>query len=81
MDLNGSKFVYSTLCEQSPELFSDWFIYTHDIHRHATKSSTTISQTHYFDIGTEHPTFSLYTPKSKLVNYGDKMIKVNGPRI
>ena len=76
--LNIAKFVYKTLCEESPSVFSDWFIYTHDIHLHATRSSTTISQTHYFDIGNEQPTFSLYTPKSKLVNYGDKMTKVNG---
>ena len=79
--LNVSKFVYSTLCEQSPEIFFDWFIYSSDVHSHATRSNVTISHEHYFDIGTEHQTYSLFIPKSKLVNYGDKLIKVYGAKL
>ena len=79
--LNIAKFVYMTLCGECPSIFSDWFVYISDIHSYATTSSSTISKTHYFDTGTEFPTFSLYTPKSKLVNYGDKLIKVSGPNI
>ncbi len=79
--LNIAKFVYMTLCGESPFIFSDWFVYISDIHSYATTSSSTISKTHYFDSGTVFPTFSLYTPKSKLVNYGDKLIKVSGPTI
>ena len=40
-----------------------------------------ISQSHYFDTGSVVPTFSLYVAHSKLVNYGEKMIKVIGPII
>ena len=33
---NIAKFVYQTLCGESPEIFSDWFKYTHLVHAHAT---------------------------------------------
>ena len=79
--LNIAKFVYMTLCGESPSIFSDWFVYVRNIHSYATTSSSTISTTDYFDTGTEFPTLALYTPKSKLVNYGDKLIKVCGPHI
>lgn len=76
-----AKFIYSVLCKTCPSVFFDWFTYTHDFHFHATRSSSVISQSHYFDTGTEVPTFSLHVPHSKLVNYGEKMIKVIGPVI
>ena len=77
--LNISKFVFSTLCDCSPAIFSNWFTYLADSHSHATRSSTFIRTENYFDVGVETPTYSLYVPNSRLVNYGDKMIKVYGP--
>ena len=50
-----------------------------DVHTHATRSNAQISRENYFDVGTEVQTYTLYIPKSRLVNYGDKLIKVYGP--
>ena len=75
------KFVYLTLCNQSPSPFTDWFIYNHLVHDHATSSSSNISQAHYFDVGIEQPTYTLYVKKYNLFNYGKKMIKTLGPLI
>ena len=44
--LNIVKFIYETLCFESPENFWNWFKYTHDIHAYSTTSSTVIHQTH-----------------------------------
>ena len=69
------KFVYLTLCEESPSVFSEWFTYNHSLHSlhsHATKSGTTLSQTDFFDVGTEHPTYTLYAKNYNLNNYGKK---------
>ena len=79
--MNISKFVYLTLCGESPPIFSDYFTYSHLVHSHATSSSTTISQSHHFDVGTEHPTYTLYIKHSNLSNYGKKMIRVVGPLV
>ena len=76
-----SKFVYSTLCMTNPQVFSNWFTYIHDMHNHATTSSASISRTNFFDTGTEEPSYSLYICGSRLVTYGDRLIKVCGPRI
>ncbi len=78
---NIAKFVYLTLCKISPGIFFNWFTYTHQVHSYATKSNVTISQDHYFDVGTEHKTYTLYTKKANLVNYGEKMIHISGPLI
>ena len=77
--LNIAKFVYTTLCEFSPKVFAEWFTYTSDVHAHSTRSSTSISHDDLFDVGTEVKTYTLYIPKSRLANYGDKLIKVYGP--
>lgn len=77
--LNIAKFIYSTLCDLSPKVFSDWFTYISDVHAHATRSNATICRENYFDVGTEVQTYTLYIPKSRLANYGDKLIKVYGP--
>ena len=77
--MSVAKFVYLTLCEESPPVFSDWFTYIN--HSYATTTSTYISQNNLFDVGTEHPTYTLNVKKSKLVNYGDKMIRTMGPLI
>ena len=77
--LNISKFVYSTLCDSSPKIFSNWFTYVSDVHSHATRSSATIYRENYFDVGMEIQAYTLYVQKSRLVNYGDKLIKVYGP--
>ena len=76
-----AKFVYSTLCGFSPEFFSDWFTYIHDVHHHATRSSSTIVCDNYFDIGSEESTYQLYICGTRLVLYGDRLIKVYGSKI
>ena len=80
-DLNIAKFIYSTLAELSPSIFTDWFSYTNDIHSHATTSSVTITRNQYFDVGTAEPTRNLFTKNSNLVKYGGKMIRVYGPKL
>ena len=79
--LNISSFIYQTLDGESPPIFNEWFTYSHDVHFHATRNDTEIVRDHYFDVGTEVPTTSLRPIRSNLVNYGDKLIKVNGPLI
>ena len=41
--LSIAKFVYQTLCDDSPDIFTNWFRYTQEVHSHATKSATTIT--------------------------------------
>ena len=43
-----AKFIYQTLCNESPNVFSDLFIHTHMVHDHATRSSIFITQGNYF---------------------------------
>lgn len=76
-----SKFVYSTLCKTIPETFFDWFTYISDVHNYATKSSAIISTNNYFDVGTVESSYNLYICGSRLVMYGDRLIKVYGARI
>ena len=80
-DLNIAKFVYSTLAGESPEIFSEWFTYTSNVHSHATTSTVTITRNEYFDVGTATPTRTLFTKNSHLVKYGGKMIRVYGPKL
>ena len=77
--LNIVKFIYETLCFESPENFWNWFQYTHDIHAYSTKSSSVIHQSNYFDTGISNPTFTLYVQKANLVKYGGRLVKVLGP--
>ena len=77
--MNICKFVYLTLSNDSPSPFANWFTYNHQVHNHATLSSSTISQTHYFDVGTEQPTHTLHVKKYNLFNYGKKMMQTLGP--
>ena len=77
--LNIVKFIYETLCFESPENFWNWFQYTHDIHAYSTKSSSVIHQSNYFDTGISNPTFTLYAQKANLVKYGGRLVKVLGP--
>ncbi len=76
-----ATFVYSTLCGLSPGVFSDWFTYTCDTHRYATTSSVNIICENYFDTGEEQPSYSLYAQSSRLKLYGDKLVKVCGPKL
>ena len=76
-----AKFVYSTLAQENPTVFREWFTYSHLIHSHATSSSTNVIRTHYFDVGTVEQTKFLFTKRSHLVNYGGKMIQVYGPTL
>ena len=77
--LNIANFVYATLCGESPQIFSDWFIYTHAVHAYSTTSSSVINRTEYFDTGTAEQTFTLFVQRAHLVKYGQRMIKVAGP--
>ena len=77
--VNIAKFVFTTLTQESPAVFWDWFTYSHLIHNHATSSSTQINRSHFFDVGTVEPSKCLFTKRSHLVNYGGKMIQVYGP--
>ena len=71
--------MYSTLARETPIVFWDWFTYSHLIHNHATTSSTHVIRDNYFDVGTVENTQFLFTKRSHLVNYGEKMIQVYGP--
>ena len=77
--INLCKFVYETLYGSSPIVFADCFIYVHSVHLHSTRLSTTVNTENYFDVGIVKTSKSLATKKSKLVNYGAKMIQVSGP--
>ena len=79
--LSLAKFVFETLTYSSPQNFWNWFQYKHDIHDYPTKSSTAITCSHYFDTGTRESTLNLYVNKTNLVKFGDRMIKISGPRI
>lgn len=79
--LNIAKFIYSTLSEESPSIFSDWFTLTNTVHTHATTSTTTINREQYFDAGTVEQTKTLFTKRAKLAKYGARMIRVSGPII
>ena len=74
-----AKFVYETLCGESPQIFSDWFKYQHMVHSHATTSSTIVTQAEHFDVGSVHQSYSLFINRGNLSNYGRKMIRVSGP--
>ena len=76
-----SNFIYLTLNGESPPNFNTWFVYNHNIHSYATRNDTHIINNDYFDPGTVEPSTSLRPFRSNLVNYGDKLIKVNGPKI
>ena len=79
--INIGKFIYATLAKNSPEVFWNWFTYSHLIHNHATTSTTVINRESYFDVGTVEQTKFLFTKRSHLVNYGAKMIQVYGPTL
>ena len=76
--LNIANFVYSTLDMESPRVFDDWFMFTHEIHDHSTRAGADIIQREYFDVGHSEPSLTLHT-KGSHNNYGAKMIKVYGP--
>ena len=79
--INIAKFIFSTLCGHSPDVFSNWFIYTSDVHSHSLRSNVRIIQENYFDVGVEQKLYTLFIPNSKLVNYGDKLVKVYGAKL
>ena len=79
--INIGKFIFTTLTKDSPEVFWEWFTYSHLIHNHATTSSTIVNRDNYFDVGTVQQSKFLFTRHSHLVNYGAKMIQVYGPTL
>ena len=79
--LNIAKFIYLTLSDQSPAIFSSWFTLNNTVHTHATTSTTIINRDHHFDTGTASSTKNLFTKGSILAKYGARMIRVAGPII
>jgi hypothetical protein len=77
--LNIGKFIYNTLANESPSIFSDWFIYNHLVHEHATRLNAAIIQQEHFDVGYAEPSKNLHTQRSNLVKYGYRKIQVYGP--
>ena len=45
--LNIASFVFSTLVEESPANFHDWFSYDHDIHEHSTRAGAVVTREGY----------------------------------
>ena len=72
---------HRTNSHKRPQVFSGWFTYTYDIHSYATTSSTNVICENYFDTGEEQPSYSLYAQSSRLKLYGDKLVKVCGPKL
>ena len=78
-NINIAKFVYLTISKESPDVFSEWFKFSHLIHSHATTSASRVLRENYFDVGTVVASKTLFTKQSHLLNYGGKMIQVSGP--
>ena len=79
--LNIGKFIYNTLNNDSPSIFSDWFIYSHLVHEHTTRSNAAIIQKQHFDVGRAEPSKNLHTQRPNLVKYGQRLIQVYGPTL
>ena len=77
--LNIATFIYNTLNNESPSIFSDWFIYRHLVHEHTTRSAAVIIQSEHFDVGYVEPSKILHTQRHKLEKYGKRLIQVYGP--
>ena len=77
--LNIANFVYATLSNESPPIFSDWFTYTNSVHAYSTTSSTVVNCREYFDVGTVEQTHTLFIQRPHLEKYGKRMIQVSGP--
>lgn len=77
--LNIANFVYNTLNKETPVIFSDWFIYSHLVHVHTTRTSAAIIQREHFDVGYAEPSFTLHTQRPNLEKYGGRLIQVFGP--
>ena len=52
---------------------------THTVHNYNTVSCTTINMKNHFEIDNISETNILHTKRSRLVNYGAKLLKVAGP--
>ena len=78
--LNIAIFVFSTLVEESPEIFHDWFSYDHEIHEHSTRAGAVVTRENYFDVGAAAVTYTLHTKGSKN-QHGEKMLQKSGPLI
>ena len=74
-----AKFIYSALSFDTPSIFFDWFRTNHTVHNYNTISNTNINMKNYFEINNVSKTNILHTQGSKLINYGGKMMKVEGP--
>ena len=77
--LNIGKFIFNTLNNESPSIFSNWFIYGHLVHQHSTRAGAAIIQREHFDVGFAEPSKNLHTQRSNLEKYGSRMIQVYGP--
>ena len=78
--LSIANFVYSTLTDNSPSIFDEWFNYVHEVHDHTTRASSNVISENFFEIGYVEQSFTLHTKGAKNI-YGKKMIQVSGPII
>ena len=78
--LSIANFVYSTLTDNSPSIFDEWFNYVHEVHDHTTRASSNVISENFFEIGYVEQSFTLHTKGAKNI-YGRKMIQVSGPII
>ena len=78
--LNISSFVFSTLVQESPVNFHNWFSYDHDIHEHSTRAGAMVTQENYFAVGVAEVTYTLHTKGSNNL-HGEKMLQKSGPLI
>ncbi len=77
--LNVAKFIFSCLSHLNHPKFWTWFKINAD--DHALKSSTTVLQKDYFDVGIVSQSLTLHLRRFKTESYGAKMIQVLGPVI
>ena len=77
--LNIANFIFLTLNNESPNIFSDWFIFNHLVHEHSTRASAAIIQHEHFDVGFAEPTKNLHIQRPNLEKYGSRLIQVYGP--
>ena len=78
--LSIANFVYSTLTDESPAIFDEWFHYAHEVHDHTTRASSNVISENFFEIGHVEQSYTLHTKGAKNI-YGSKMIQVSGPII
>ena len=73
------KFIYDSLCFNTPSIFCYWFIPNNIVHTHNSRTNTVMNMNKKFEVQSVSETNILQTQYSKLVNYDAKLLKVAGP--